>query len=258
MHILEVIEFFWLTLGCNYRSLGSRILEILLLSLVILLLFTMTSMAMISPRTATVIASVLLIWSSKTMASSSTYVIPVTDIENYIETGQAPANSTLPTFLTSTIIIAASPLDRVFDTVEITYFQHDMKYFYEQIFDAQSEYDLTVRSVDVLYQTLKPNDIALELETKVDVNFRPNPSDQVLTQEEFHNILINLVNKFETELVQYLKTKNSIFTGLQSVEARNREGATDSAVKPIGLYIVAGVGGLFVIVALIAYCILYK
>jgi hypothetical protein len=217
-------------------------------------------MTMISPQIAIVIAFVLVMWSSTTMASSSTDVIPITDIETYLETGQTPAdaNSTFPTFLTSTIIIAANPLDRIFDTVEITYFQKDMKNFYEQIFDSQSEYDLTVRSVDVLYQNLKQSDMTLELETKVDVNFRANPSDQVLTQDAFHNILLNLVNKFETELVQYLKTIDSNLSGLQSVEAKNREDSTGSDVKPIGLYIMAGVGGLFLILALIAYCILHK
>ena len=217
-------------------------------------------MAMISLQMAIVIACVLVMLLPTTMASSSTDVIPISEIEHYLETGQAPAdtNSTFPTFLTSTIIIAANPLDRIFDTVEITYFQQDMKNFYEQVFDSQSEYDLTVRSVDVLYQNLKQSDKTLELETKVDVNFRPNPSDQVLEQDAFHNILLNLVNKFETELVQYLKAKDSNLSGLQSIEARNKEESTSSAAKPIGLYIMAGVGGLFLIVAFVVYYTLYK
>lgn len=205
------------------------------------------------------IAFLLLMWSSRTMASYSTDDVSLTDIETYLETGQTPAgsNSTFPTFLTSTIIIAANPLDSIFDTVEVTYFQQDMKYFYEQIFDSQSEYDLTVRSVDVLYQSMEQDGQTLDLETKVDVNFRPNPSDQTLTQEGFHNIVLNLVNKFESELVQFLKKKNSDMSGLQSIEARSIENDAD-AVKPIGLYILAGVGGLIVIVALIVCYILYK
>jgi hypothetical protein len=193
------------------------------------------------------------------MATYTTDVVSVTDIENYLETGQTPAgaNSTFPTFLTTTIIISASPLDSIFDTVEVTYFQQDMKYFYEQIFDSQSEYDLTVRTVDVLYQNMGQDGQSLDLETKVDVNFRPNPSDQTLTQNGFHNIVLNLVNKFEAALVQYLKKKNSDLSGLQFVEARSLENDTE-ALKPIGLYILAGVGGLIVIVATLVCYFLYK
>mmetsp|Transcript_30262 Transcript_30262/g.50012 ORF Transcript_30262/g.50012 Transcript_30262/m.50012 type:complete len:349 (-) Transcript_30262:1044-2090(-) len=195
-------------------------------------------------------------------ASSTTAHVPVTEINYFLENGEAPLNAELdfPKFLTSTIIVAVNPVERIYDTAEVTVFGQAMKYFYEQIFDSQSEFDLTIRSVDVVGQTRQEEEKALEMETIVDVNFRQNSTGQDLTDEEFHNILLNLVNTFETDLVEYLRNHHVVFGSIQSVKASslNSEESDDTGADNVWLYIVAGVGGFVVISALVASYVLYK
>lgn len=221
------------------------------------------SFTMVSKYTRMFKICLLLLSLGTGAASSNTVHIPVTEIEYFLENGQAPedADMTFPTFLTSTIILSVNPLDRIFDTAEVTVFGQALKYFYEQIFDSQSEYDLTVRAVDVVDQDLQRGEKILDMETMVDVNFRPSPEDQVLTQEEFHNIVLNLVNKFQDELVQYLKDHHVVFNVIDSIEAFSPESQannnTDDNDK-LWLYVIAGVGGFIMMGALVASYVLYK
>lgn len=190
----------------------------------------------------------------------STYIVPISAITNYIQSGQASegTNISFPIFLTSTIVLVAKPVDTIFNTTETIFFGHRMKSFYQQIFDSQNKYDLTVRSVDVMDQVLNEIDRSLEMETIIDVNFRPNPSDQTLTQTEFRNIVVNLVNQFETQLVSFLKNRYADFDVIQSLQAYTQESATNNASTPVWLYVVAGVSGVIIIVSLAASYRLYK
>ena len=190
----------------------------------------------------------------------STYIVPITDITNYIQSGQAPAgtNVSFPTFLTSTIVLVAKPVDTIFNTTEIIFLGHGMKTFYQQIFDSQNEYDLTVRSVDVMDQILDHVDRSLQMETVVDVNFRPNPSDQNLTQAEFRNIVVNLVNQFESQLLSFLKNHHAGFDILHSVQAYIQDSGADNVTTPVWLYVVAGISGVIIIVSLAASYRLYR
>jgi hypothetical protein len=191
---------------------------------------------------------------------SSTYIVPITEITNYIQSGKAPegTNVSFPIFLTSTIILVAKPVDAIFNTTKTIFFGHGMKTFYQQIFDSQNEYDLTVRSVDVMDQVLDELDRSLQMETVIDVNFRPNPSDQNLTQAEFRNIVVNLVNQFETQLVSFLKNHHADFDAIQYLQAYTQDSGSDNASTPVWLYVVAGVSGVVIIVSLAASYRLYK
>jgi hypothetical protein len=195
-------------------------------------------------------------------STSTTEHVPVTEINYFIENGEAPLDAELdfPTFLTSTILIAVDPVEQIYDTAEVTVFGQAMKYFYEQIFASQSEYDLTIRAVDVVGQNRLEKEKTLLMETIVDVNFRPSQSDQELTDEQFHNILLNLVNTFDTELVGYLKSHHVVFGGIQSVTASSigSNNDEDDENDNLWLYVVAGVGGCVVVAALIAAYVLYK
>ena len=199
-------------------------------------------------------------WCAETLASSSTSVIPISDIEQFIETGIVPPeeNSTFPISLSSTLLLVAEPLETVLNTAEVTSFQIDLRNFYDIIFDSQTKFNLTVRMVDVLNQILKQDEKMLEMETRVDVNFRPNPADQTLTQEDFHNIILNLVNKFESVLIQHLKKSESSLKEIQSIEAQNLEQSTGSSSLPIGLYVMIGIMGFIVVTTLVACFILYR
>lgn len=135
----------------------------------------------------------LLLLAGHAIASSSTEHdhVPVTDIEYFLENGEPPEDARMdfPRFLTSTIVVSVDPMEKIFDSAEATVFGDAMKYFYEQIFDSQAEYDLTVRAVDIVDQKRYKRDATLELETIVDVNFRPDPKDQILTDKKFQNIV---------------------------------------------------------------------
>lgn len=195
-------------------------------------------------------------------ATSTTEHVPVTEISYFIENGVAPLEAELdfPAFLTSTIVVSVNPVEQIYDAAEVTVFAQAMKYFYEQIFESQSEYDLTIRAVDVVGQNNEGKEKTLEMETIVDVNFRPNPTDQELTHAEFHNILLNLVNTFETELVEYLKNHHAVFGTITSVKASSLGSAEDmnGGDGSVWLYVIAGVGGFVVVAALLASYVLYK
>jgi hypothetical protein len=197
--------------------------------------------------------------------SSSTDRVPVTDIEYFIHNGKAPENTTMdfPTFLTSTIALAVAPFDTIFNTAEVAALSSGLKLFYEQIFKSQVEYDLRVRSVNVVNQQSNQNEKILDMEAIINVNFRPNPKDQELTNEQYHNILVNLVNKFETQLIHLLKSQHQIFNGLEIIQARNPDyyrtgGNSESSSSNSWLYVLAAAGGVVGLVALVALCFLYR
>jgi hypothetical protein len=195
-----------------------------------------------------------------TKATSSTFVVPVSDIETYLKNGKVPDNSDVPfpKFLSSTFVMSVSPMNRILELHEVHSFENDMKYFYNQIFDSQTKYDITVRSVGVMDQIISNDGQILEMEITVDVNFSPKPEDQEITQTEFDNVVLNLVNKFETELINYFKNQHKDFGKIDFLEAWNETTPESPPAKPIGLYVMITITIVLFITGLIFCCFLSR
>lgn len=157
------------------------------------------------------------------LASSGTKKVPHSDIDYFLTHEVAPSNSSMkfPINLSSTIVIVLNPWNRTCNTDEVKILEEGFEYFYESIFNSQSEFDLTVRAVSIVDQNIHEVDAAINLESIIDVNFRPNPDDQKLTNIEFHNIVLNLVNHFQSELVRYLRNERAPFSSIEIIQARN-------------------------------------
>eukprot|EP00547_Thalassionema_nitzschioides_P003092 CAMPEP_0194208360 /NCGR_PEP_ID=MMETSP0156-20130528/6832_1 /TAXON_ID=33649 /ORGANISM="Thalassionema nitzschioides, Strain L26-B" /LENGTH=412 /DNA_ID=CAMNT_0038935311 /DNA_START=38 /DNA_END=1276 /DNA_ORIENTATION=- len=218
------------------------------------------------------VGTALICWCiNDAMASSKTDHVPLNDIDYFLTNGDAPANASMkfPINLSSTILIVINPWNRTCDTAEVRILEEGIEYFYESIFRSQSEFDLKVRAVSIVDQNTHEVDAALNLESIIDVNFRPNPDDQELTNVEFHNIVLNLVNHFQSELVRYLKKGQSPFSGVEIIQARNPsndfigkesivEGKSVSSINNNLIHIIGIVGSCVVLTALIFAGILYR
>lgn len=163
----------------------------------------------------------LLLLSVWTEANTKTNHIPMDDINYFYKTGQAPEGSDLkwPELRTATLLIDVTPLERVLDSAETTLFEASISSFFQQIFDSQSEYNLVVRSVEVAQQSVGNRQLSLETVTMA--HFRPNPDDQELTDHNFHQICYHLVNKFETDLREFLREEHHSFATVETVKARS-------------------------------------
>ena len=192
--------------------------------------------------------------------------MPLDEFNYFFKTNTAPDNDTIdwPQYHSSTLTIDVQPLERVLNTAEVTVFGSSIKFFYEQIFDSQTEYSLKCRMVEVIQQGMI-RDNTLSVQTLIAVNFRPTSVDQVLTNDELNRILLHLVNKYDDHLVGYLQTQHLSFKNVATVNARSLEMDNSTSSQEDNFWkinqwsiVALTVGGVVMVGALLASYRLYK
>lgn len=219
-------------------------------------------------------------------------LIPLSEFNYFYENNQAPEDSSLdwPEVRSTSLVLELSPFDSILDTAQVTLFVQAQSYFYEQIFDSQSDYNLHVRNIDIVDQdlfTMGPSSKTtkttnngdspsrLMLETTVTVNFRPATTtstattpeqQQDLTNDELQRILVHLTNRFESHLLTHLQNNEDevIFAKLEHIAATTGQENDDNNVVPQegdsdwGAIVAVSCASVVILVAIFATYRLYK
>lgn len=139
-----------------------------------------------------------------------------------------------PTYLSATVVITLGPVDGVMDSARQAMLSMAVTLFLEKIFEAQSKYDISVRSVGVIEQGLSiveggsvqpqinragnrhlrspkqrhlsSKNMAVEVESVITAQYyRTDGSSPIISTEEFGKMLEHVFDKFEVNLVDILK-----------------------------------------------------
>lgn len=153
-----------------------------------------------------------------------------------------------PTYLSATVVITLGPVDGVMDSARQAMLSMAVTLFLEKIFEAQSKYDISVRSVGVIEQGLSiveggsaipqinragddyrgnnsegnrhlrspkqrhlsSKNMAVEVESVITAQYyRTDGSSPIISTEEFAKMLEHVFDKFEVNLVDILKEQES-------------------------------------------------
>ena len=154
-----------------------------------------------------------------------------------------------PTYLSATVVITLGPVDGVMDSARQAILSMAVTLFLEKIFEAQSKYDISVRSVGVIEQGLSmvelggsaqpqinragddyrgdngerdrhlrsptqrhlsSKNMAVEVESVITAQYyRTDGSSPIISTEEFAEMLEHVFDKFEINLVDILKEQES-------------------------------------------------
>lgn len=186
-----------------------------------------------------------------------------------------------PQSLKATIDIEMAPVPRLLHTSEIPIFTSAVKYFYDQLFAAQDEYDLVIRSVNAIDQgrVKRVSADVITIRTVFEVNFRPNEHSKlkILTDSDLRKILIHLMDQFEPYMTEYLSKQDQndsqIFHKVESVKgsfdakaeaerlkdsSNNEDGFSSTWEANKGSIITIAVSSTILVVFFAASCFIYR
>lgn len=168
--------------------------------------------------------------------------------------------SLVPEVLSTMFVVDLNPVVQTFDTTLTTAFVQSLSYFFETIFQAQTEFDINVNSMEVTDQHVSV-DQTLSLTTTVHCIFKPQ-SGQALSDQDMDHILIHIINRYQSHLVKYMRGQQSDFGSIETAFGHSLSYSFSSSKsvgtdRNVGLIVATVVASLLLVISLSASWVLY-